>query len=154
MSVPCPLEVTFAPIAVTTHLAASTVPVQSMDTPWLPTDEAARVCCPYTDGAHCGCRLVSIYRNVFKSLLVFCTQILMNVWQERTHAQRIRAALISREDSDACPSTARTTTGVLETREYLNCVSVAHPVSEQGCIFNSFKCVVCAHSSMIINREA
>lgn len=71
------------------------------------------------------------FSGTFKFLFVFCTQILMNVWQEHTHARRIRAALISREDSDACPSTARTTTGVLERREYLNCVSVEHPVSER-----------------------
>lgn len=61
MSVPCPLEVIFAPIAVTTPLAASTVPVQSMATPWHPMGAAARVSCPNCNDS---CRLMSVLIQV------------------------------------------------------------------------------------------
>lgn len=125
MSVPCLLEVIFAPIAVTTRLAASTVPVLSVATPWHSMGAAARVSC-----LHCNTRLAmsasyfrGCFENTFFHFLFFCSQILMNAWQERTHAQRIRAALMYREDSDACPSSVQTTTGALEKREYLDCVS-------------------------------
>lgn len=57
MSVPCPLEVTFALIAVTTRPAASTVPVPSRATPWRSTGAAVRVSSLYGNVRRDGCSL-------------------------------------------------------------------------------------------------
>lgn len=83
MSVPCPLEVIFAPIAVTTHLVASTVPVPSAATPWHQMVAAARVSCPYCNITRDGFRLkfdtsyLCEHNDIFP-LCVFLYQILMN----------------------------------------------------------------------------
>lgn len=58
-------------------------------------------------------------------------QMLMNAWQEHTHAQRIKAALTYKEDSGACPSNAQTTTAVSERREWLDRASFAHICSRK-----------------------
>lgn len=58
-------------------------------------------------------------------------QMLMNAWQEHTHAQRIKAALTYKEDSGACPSNAQTTTGASERRECLDRASFAHICSRK-----------------------
>lgn len=66
----------------------------------------------------------------FKTLFVF--QILMNVWQEAIRAQRIKAASMYREDSDACLSSVRTITDGSERREYLNWCRL---FAEQGHVY-------------------
>lgn len=59
-----------------------------------------------------------------------------------------------REDSDACPLSVQTTTGALERRElaYLDSVRI---FAKQETFVNghNFKCVLYAHSKMIINRQ-